>query len=46
MLTGFKTKEVSMKKLFLFIWILCLAYFSRGQNVASAEFFIDTDPGV
>jgi hypothetical protein len=35
-----------MKKIFIIIGMLCIAFSMQAQTITAAEFFIDTDPGV
>ncbi len=35
-----------MKKLFIIIGMLCIAFSMQAQTITAAEFFIDTDPGI
>jgi hypothetical protein len=41
-----KLKRVNMKKIFIFIGLLCIIFSMQAQTINGAEFFIDTDPGV
>jgi hypothetical protein len=41
-----KLKRVNMKKIFIFIGLLCIIFSMQAQTINAAEFFIDTDPGV
>jgi Secretion system C-terminal sorting domain len=41
-----KLKRVNMKKIFIIIGMLCIAFSMQAQTITAAEFFVDSDPGV